>query len=120
MKITLCGSGKFETQFKNWNKRLSLGGHVVYGMSTYASEQGGSKDWFTPEQKLMLDAVHMGKIQNSEAVLILNVGGYIGESTRREMDFAMVQEKDLYFLEIPNPEDGPLGNQIARLARELL
>lgn len=114
MKITLCGSGKFEKEFKQWNKDLSLKGHIVYGMSTYASEQG-AKDWFTPDQKATLDLVHIGKIENSEAIVVLNVGGYIGDSTRKEIKYAKRIGRRIFFLEIPlpDPELGEISSQLA-------
>lgn len=101
MRITLCGSGRFEAQFKEWNERLTLAGHVVYTLSVYASFKDGVKDWFTDTQKATLDAVHKLKIENSDAILVLNVGGYIGESTRSEIDHAVNNSLYIFFLEEP-------------------
>jgi hypothetical protein len=107
MKICLCGSTRFMDQFHEANVLLSLAGHVVYSVAT------STKGEFQPteDQKLMLDAVHLSKIEESDAVMIVGVQPdgslYIGESTRREIAFARAREKDLYFfspgLEIAGP-----------------
>lgn len=101
MRITLCGSGRFEAQFKEWNERLTLAGHVVYTLSVYASFKEGVKDWFTDSQKATLDEVHKLKIENSDAILVLNVGDYIGESTRSEIQHAAYHDCCIFFLEVP-------------------
>jgi hypothetical protein len=103
MIITLCGSARFESWFHLWNKVLSLAGHAVFALGAYPSMNSGGKDWYTSAQKEVLDAVHLDKIAASEAVLVLNPFAYIGESTLREIDFAMTQRKQqrkqLFFLE---------------------
>lgn len=99
MRITLCGSAKFEQEFKEWNELLTLAGHVVYSLAVYPSDHGGDKDWYTPSEKTMLDLVHKRKIDNSEAILVLNVGGYIGESTQSEILHAVDHGKQVYWLE---------------------
>lgn len=95
MVVTLCGSARFETEFKEWNKRLSLAGHVVLTLACYPSDNGG-KDWYTARQKDILDSVHLAKIDLSEAIVVINVDGYIGESTKREILHAMSLKKQLY------------------------
>ena len=94
MKITLCGSARFEPQFKDVNERLSLAGHVVYSLAVYPSDKGG-KDWYSEEQKSTLDAVHLAKIDASDAIYVIAPGGYVGESTQREIDYARKQKKKL-------------------------
>jgi len=49
----------------------------------------------------MLDELHLRKIELADEVLILNVGGYIGESTRRELQHAQQLGKRVRFLEPP-------------------
>ena len=94
MKITLCGSAKFEEAFKKANEKLSLAGHIVYSLAVYPSDKGG-KDWYSPEQKAALDEVHLAKIDASDAIYVLAPGGYIGESTQREIDYARKKGKKL-------------------------
>lgn len=50
MLITLCGSARFEKEFKEINERLSLEGHVVYSLAVYPSDKP-CKNWYTAEQK---------------------------------------------------------------------
>jgi hypothetical protein len=104
MRITLCGSAKFEEEFHEWNEKLTLlGTHVVYGLAVLPSWKGGQKDWYTEEQKLKLDTVHLMKILNSDAIVVLNRNNYIGESTRREIAWATSIGKPAFYIEgIPN------------------
>jgi hypothetical protein len=99
MIITLCGSARFEPWFHAWNEALSLSGHVVFGLASYPSLHDGEKNWYTPEEKQVLDAVHRGKIDTSHAVVFLNVMAYIGESTLNEFAYAKAQKKQILFLE---------------------
>lgn len=87
MKITLIGSARYEKKFKELNKQLTLAGHVVYSLAVYPSDEG-EKDWYTPEQKEMLDEVHLAKIDNSDAVYVICEDGELGESTTREVLYA--------------------------------
>lgn len=99
MKITLIGSARFEKEFLEWTERLTLRGHVVYGLAVYPSAKGGNKDWYSESTKTMLDLVHLAKIEESDAVVVLNVGGYVGESTAREVAWAKIRGRALYYLE---------------------
>lgn len=53
----------------------------------------------TPEEKRRFDLVHFEKIDNSDAIVVLNVDGYIGDSTTREVEWARMKRKDVYWLE---------------------
>lgn len=92
MRITLCGSVRFESAWLEWNRKLTLAGHIVYSVCAI-----GARD-YTEIEKNKLDVVHMGKIDNSDAILVLDVGGYVGESTRREIFYAQMREKGVYYL----------------------
>jgi len=92
MKITLCGSTRFWDKFQTLNKLLTLDGHTVYTVAV------GKHDKPSADDKLMLDAVHMCKIANSDMIVVINEEGYIGESTRREIYFAMAMQKKVAFL----------------------
>jgi len=41
----------------------------------------------SPQEKIALDILHLHKIDEADLVRILNVGGYIGHSTRRELEY---------------------------------
>lgn len=102
MIITLCGSNRFESEFKKWNERLTLQGHVVFSLGVYPSDKGlsDSEKWYTDEQKAVLDHVHKLKIKASDAILVLNVDGYVGESTSSEIIYAQSQNKIIYALNL--------------------
>lgn len=93
-KITLCGSTRFKADFQRIEAQLALRGYTVYSCALW----GHADDPLSAEDKLMLDAVHMAKIANSDAIFVINPGGYIGESTKREIFFAKALGKGLHFL----------------------
>jgi hypothetical protein len=99
MIITLCGSARFERLFKVWNEALTLAGHTVFDLAVYPSEKDGVKQWYTDLEKIKLDAAHLQKIAKSDAIVVLNLYGYIGESTLREIMFANASGKSIFFLE---------------------
>lgn len=103
--VCLCGSTRFGAAFDRANLDETLKGHIVLsiGCVTTSDQDLG----ITPETKTMLDALHLKKIDLADEVLILNVGDYIGESTRKEWAHAIFQRKPVRFLE-PHKEDlGP-------------
>jgi cell division protein FtsB len=59
----------------------------------------GEQAGCTPEQKIALDELHKRKIDLADEVLVLNVGGYIGESTRSEIEYARKLGKPVRYLE---------------------
>ena len=96
-RITLCGSTRFRDQFDFWNTHLTLAGNAVYSVAVDA--HGEAREALpTEREKALLDEVHLLKIKNSDAIFVLDVDGYIGASTSREIDFAKSQGKDVYYL----------------------
>lgn len=95
MIITLCGSARFESDFKSLNEQLTLAGHTVFSLSVYPSDKAGVKGWYTDAQKVELDAAHKRKIDASEAIVIVG-DGYIGDSTASEILWAMGQHKGVF------------------------
>lgn len=100
MKICLCGSARFERAFHEWNERLTLDfGHVVYSLAVFPSQKNGEKMWYSDDDKEVLDLVHLAKIEESDAVLVvdtLSLGAdapYVGDSTRREIRWARMRGK---------------------------
>jgi hypothetical protein len=98
MIVTLCGSARFEDHFKTWNEALTMAGHTVFTLTRYASEKG-RKNWYSEAEKQALDEAHKRKINASEAVLVLNVFGYMGPSTLSEVEHAKARGRQLYALE---------------------
>lgn len=102
--ITLCGSSRFKTDFEGVNRILTLGGHVVYSLGVFAHHEEsiaqGNKAFksLTPQQKEVLDKVHFKKILNSDAIFVINVNRYIGESTRKEIEFAEMNGIHVFYM----------------------
>lgn len=98
--ITLCGSTRFKEQFFEQQKRLTLEGKIVVSVGCF----GHSGDVFTDEQKIMLDDMHKRKIDMADGIFVINVGGYIGSSTRSEIDYAICTGRRVDYLETPNTD----------------
>jgi hypothetical protein len=91
-KITLCGSTKFKKAFLEWNRRLTLDGHLVYSVAFWTHTDGTAPD---ADRKKLLDTVHKSKIESSDAIFVLDIGGYVGDSTAREIDYAQSRGKEI-------------------------
>jgi hypothetical protein len=98
--VCLCGSTRFVEHFNEWRKRLTYEGKIVLSIEIVTT-QAAHEDpqHVNASLKSMLDELHLRKIDLSTEVMILNVDGYIGESTRREMNYALAQGKPIRFLE---------------------
>lgn len=84
--ITLCGSTKFKTQFEETVKELTLQGNIVISVGCFG--HSGDNEVWTDEVKEMLDDMHKRKILMANEIYVIDVDGYIGESTRSEIEFA--------------------------------
>jgi len=93
--ITLCGSTKFKDQFMEVQKKLTLEGNIVISVGCF----GHAGDIFSDEQKLMLDDMHKRKIDMADEIFDINVGGYIGESTKSEIEYAKKHNKKVNYLD---------------------
>lgn len=94
--VCLCGSTKFEQAFKSANREESLKGNIVLSVAMFGHNEG--LDMTGPE-KHIFDELHMRKIDLADEILVLNVGGYIGESTAREISYAKSIFKPIRYLE---------------------
>lgn len=93
--ITLCGSTRFKEDFERVNKELTLAGNIVISVGCF----GHAGDVFTDEQKVMLDDIHKRKIDMADAIYVINKDGYIGSSTRSEIQYATRLGKQIIFME---------------------
>lgn len=96
MKLTLCGSLRFEPYWHEANKQLGLAGHICYSVMTFPSIEG-AKSWYSEEQKWTLDLAHLAKIEESDGVVMLNIEHYLGESSLRELQWARMRHKGIYW-----------------------
>ena len=95
--ITLCGSTRFKEQFLEAQKRLTLAGNIVISVGLFG--HSGDEEVWTEGTKEMLDDMHKRKIDMADGIYVINVGGYIGQSTRGEIEYARSQGKRVEFLE---------------------
>ena len=95
--ITLCGSTRFKNEFLEAQKRLTLEGNVVITVGLFG-HSGDDVVW-TEGVKDMLDRQHLAKIDLADEIFVINVGGYIGDSTRREIAYAEFKGKSITYLE---------------------
>jgi len=95
--ITLCGSTKFKDQFITEQKRLTLEGNIVISVGCFG--HSGDTEVLTIKVKEMLDRLHKRKIDLSDEIFVINVGGYIGESTKNEIEYAISVNKIIKYLE---------------------
>lgn len=95
--ITLCGSTRFKEQFLEAQKCLTLEGNIVISVGLFG--HSGDEEVWTPGTKEMLDNMHKRKIDMADAIFIINVGGYIGSSTRSEIEYAKAYGKEVLYLE---------------------
>ena len=98
--VCLCGSTRFYTHFQEANYQETMAGNIVLSVGFYP-RQGAHNESVgcTPEQKKALDELYFHKIELADEILVLNVGGYIGESTRNEINHAAKLGKPIRYLE---------------------
>lgn len=92
--ITLCGSTRFKDEFMTVQKKLTLEGNIVISLGVFAH----SGDIISNEEKIMLDEMHKRKIDMSDEIFVINVDGYIGDSTRSEIEYAKLCGKKIRFM----------------------
>ena len=95
--ITLCGSTRFKDQFLEAQKRLTLEGNIVISVGLFG--HSGDDEVWTEGTKAMLDDMHKRKIDMADEIYVINVGGYIGESTRSEIEYAKKNGRAVNYLE---------------------
>lgn len=89
--VCICGSTRFRDEMADANRRLTLAGAIVVAPAVF-QHRG---DVITEEQKEGLDALHLRKIDLADAVFVVDPGGYIGESTTREIAYAESKGKPI-------------------------
>ncbi len=105
--VCLCGSTRFYGAFQRANYEETMQGRVVLSVGFYPHSQTqahGEEIGCTEEQKRTLDDLHLRKIDLADEILVLNVGGYVGESTAREIVYAEEHGKLVRFLEVDRPK----------------
>lgn len=94
--VCLCGSTKFKEAFETANREESLKGHIILTVAMFGHHEGLD---MSGDAKKTFDELHLRKIELCDEVFVLNIGGYIGESTRREINYAKQISKPIRYLE---------------------
>lgn len=109
--ICICGSNRFTVELREARRTLTLLGNIVIGAEVDLSEDYFSRDFKQrelDEMKEELDRLHLRKIDLADEVYIVNVGGYMGESTRNELAYAQAHGKTIRYFqpEFATDEEG--------------
>ena len=95
--ITLCGSTKFKDDFIREQKRLSLEGNIVISVGCFG--HSGDTEVWDDKIKEMLDDMHKRKIDMADEIFVINKNGYIGSSTKSEIEYAIKTGKKVNYME---------------------
>lgn len=93
--ITMCGSYKYMKEIVFHTERLELEGNCVLAPIDLTKD----KSAYTPKDFNLLGLLHKQKIDMSDAIFVVNVNGYIGDSTKSEIEYAMQKGKEILYLE---------------------
>ena len=93
--ITVCGSMKFVREMMEISEKIELQGNVVL-MPIYNPSRP-NKEAFTEEEIKILDKMHRERIKLSDTILVVNVNGYIGNSTKSEIEYAKSLNKEIIY-----------------------
>ena len=102
--ITLCGSTRFKDEFMKAQKDLTLNGNIVISVGLFG-HSGDNEVWENMDEgtltktKEMLDDMHKRKIDMADEIFVINVNGYIGSSTKSEIEYAIKTGKKVNYLE---------------------
>jgi hypothetical protein len=92
--ITLCGSTKFKKQFREAETAITLSGNIVISVGFFEQSEGIT---ITEEQEKLFEKIHLRKIDMADEILVIDVNGYIGKSTRNEIEYARSKGKKVNF-----------------------
>lgn len=92
--VALCGSTKFKEEYEKVNCALTLEGKVVISVGVFGHSNGLL---LTKTQKKVLDEIHRRKIDLANSIIVVDVDGYIGKSTRNEIKYAQDRGKKVYY-----------------------
>ena len=93
--VTLCGSIRFWDKIQEMAERLEIENeYAVIGLIPHVMNRD-----FTEKEKELIGELHKIKIDVSDAIFVVNVGGYIGKSTRSEIEYAKSKGKEIMYLE---------------------
>lgn len=93
--VTICGSLKFWDKIQEISERLELENeYVVIGIVPHVIDRD-----LTENEKNLLGELHRIRIDLSDAIFVVNIDGYIGESVKSEIEYAKAKGKEIIYLE---------------------
>lgn len=94
--ICLCGSTRFKEAYRKMSRKFEIEGKIVLSVGFF----GHADDFdMSKKEKRKVDALHKRKIELADRIHVINVDGYVGESTRSELAYALKLGKEITFLE---------------------
>lgn len=93
--ITVCGSMKFVKEMMEITEKMELQGNCM--LVPIYNPNKPNKDSFTKEETEILDKAHKERIKLSDAILVINIDGYIGNSTKNEIEYAKSLNKEIIY-----------------------
>lgn len=96
--VCLCGSTKYKKEYEQATLEWSLKGYIVLSVICFSHADNIS---LTEEQKVLADELHFQKISLADHIFVINPGGYVGSSTKNEIEFAKFLGKPISYLEEP-------------------
>lgn len=97
--VCLCGSTRFMDAFFDAGWEFTLKGYIVLSVGVCKHAEHHGAEALGQDVVDKLDELHLRKIDLADEVMILNVDGYIGESTRKEIEYAKLLGKPINYLE---------------------
>ncbi len=100
--VTLCGSTRFKDEFYQVQKELTLKECIVISVGLFG-HSGDEEVWENMDEgtitktKIMLDDMHKRKIDMADEIFVIDVNGYIGESTKSEIEYAKKHNKPITY-----------------------
>lgn len=92
--ITVCGSYKFRDEMIKISEEMTLKGNCVIMPNDLSKSD---KSNYTEDEVRIIGSMHKEKIRLSDAILVVDVGGYIGENTKSEILFAQELGKEIMY-----------------------
>lgn len=104
--ITICGSYKFKKEMISIAERQTLQGNCVL----MPNELTKRKEEYTEQEILLIEKMHKEKIKVSDAILVVNVDNYIGNSTKQEIEYAKSLNKEIiYYTDLMKENDSMIS-----------
>ena len=96
--VCLCGSTRFVDYYNEYRRKFTLEGKIVLGIELVIPQtEAEDPQHNNYAVKQMLDELHLCKIDLADEIFVLNINGYIGESTAREIEYAQQQGKPIAY-----------------------